>query len=61
MRPIHSLILAILVSLLNWLIVTTFIIEISVGKYFLVEIMTIVSLKLSVIIENKYITNDRTE
>lgn len=42
----HSFILSILFSLICWFIIDKIIIEISVIKYFFIEILLIVSLKL---------------
>ena len=45
-KIIHSFILALLISIINWIIIDNFIVEISFFKYFLIEIILILSIKL---------------
>lgn len=45
-KMIHSFTLALLISIINWIIIDSFIIEISFFKYFLIEIILILSIKL---------------
>jgi|Laugrespbdmm15sn_2_1035079.scaffolds.fasta_scaffold27746_3 hypothetical protein len=45
-KIIHSFFLAIFISIINWLIIFKFIVEISIFKYFLIEIILILSIKL---------------
>lgn len=42
----HSLIIGILFSFFNWFILNTFVITISFWKYYLIEIILVISLKI---------------
>jgi hypothetical protein len=44
-KIIHTLILSLMFSIISWFVVDNFIIDISFLKYFLIEIILIVSLK----------------
>jgi hypothetical protein len=45
-KIVHSLLISILFSTLNWLIIDNFILNLSVTKYIFIEIVLIISIKL---------------
>jgi hypothetical protein len=45
-KVIHSFLLAVFISIINWLVISKFIVEMSIFKYFLIEIILILSIKL---------------
>ena len=52
-KAINKTIIAILFSILNWLIIDRFIIEIPFYKYFIIEILLIVSMKIFIFTTQK--------
>ena len=52
-KAINKTIIAILFSVLNWLIIDRFIIEIPFYKYFIIEILLIVTMKLCIFTTQK--------
>jgi hypothetical protein len=52
-KIIHSLILGFLFSFINWILVDKFIINLSFWKYFFIEIILVISLKLYTFIKLK--------
>jgi hypothetical protein len=52
-KAINKTIIAILFSILNWLIIDRFIIEIPFYKYFIIEILLIVTMKLCIFTTQK--------
>jgi len=45
-KIIHSFLISILFSLVNWFIIKTFIINVTILKYIFIEIVLIISIKL---------------
>jgi hypothetical protein len=52
-KAINKTIIALLFSVLNWLIIDRFIIEIPFYKYFIIEILLIVTMKLCIFTTQK--------
>ena len=52
-KAINKTIIALLFSVLNWLIIDRFIIEIPFYKYFIIEILLIVSMKIFIFTTQK--------
>jgi hypothetical protein len=52
-KAINKTIIAVLFSVLNWLIIDRFIIEIPFYKYFIIEILLIVTMKLCIFTTQK--------
>jgi|688.fasta_scaffold11973_17 hypothetical protein len=52
-KAINKTMIAILFSILNWLIIDRFIIEIPFYKYFIIEILLIVTMKLCIFTTQK--------
>jgi hypothetical protein len=52
-KAINKTIIAVLFSILNWLIIDRFIIEIPFYKYFIIEILLIVTMKLCIFTTQK--------
>jgi len=52
-KIIHVFIISVVTSIICWLIINQFIIDISIYKYFLIEILLLVMLKGSLFIQHK--------
>lgn len=53
-KAINKTILSVLFSILNWTIISKFIIEIPFYKYFIIEILLIVSMKIYIFTTQKF-------
>jgi len=51
---VHRLVLSILFSIINWLIIDSFWIEMSFIEYFIIELIVVVSLKLYIFTGSKF-------
>lgn len=52
-KAVHSLLLSILFSIVNWLVIKNLIIEVSFIKYFFMELIFVLSLKLYIFTKSK--------
>lgn len=53
-KALNKTVLSILFSILNWKLITTFLIEVSFYKYFIIEILLIVSMKIFIFTTQKF-------
>lgn len=58
-KGIHRLFISLVFSLLNWIIIDNLIVELSVGKYIIVEIILVISMKFSIFTIRKFNLHDK--
>lgn len=53
-KALNKTVLSVLFSILNWKLITTFLIEVPFYKYFIIEILLIVSMKIFIFTTQKF-------
>jgi hypothetical protein len=57
-NAVHTFLLAVCFTLINWLVVSTFVIpDLGLLRYIVVEVILVVSLKLYTLVVQKYLTS----